>query len=69
MKPDLRISVKDSRRAKSLKIELAQVNYSRNRQFFVKMNGERWPRDGRPVSITKVLTALRKSLVRAMSNT
>ena len=67
MKYDLRISVKDYRRAKTLKIQLAQVNFSSNRQFFVKMNGTPWPTDGRPVSITRVLTALRKSLVKAMS--
>jgi hypothetical protein len=67
MKSDLRISVKDYRRTKTLKIQLAQVNFSSWRQFFVRMNGVPWPTDGRPVSITKVLTALRKSLVKAMS--
>ena len=30
----------------------------------VWMNGERWPRDGRTVSLTRVLAALRKALVR-----
>jgi len=35
-----------------------------SRPFLVWMNGERWPRDGRLVSLTRVLTALRKSLVR-----
>jgi hypothetical protein len=66
MKADLRISVKDYRRGKSLKIQLAQVNYSKNRQFLVRMNGAPWPPDGRLVSITRVLTALRKSLVKSM---
>jgi hypothetical protein len=30
------------------------------------MNGQPWPKDGRPVSITRLLTALRKSLVKAV---
>jgi hypothetical protein len=29
------------------------------------MNGQPWPKDGRPVSLTRVMTALRKSLVKA----
>ena len=67
MKSDLRISVKDYRRTKTLKIQMAQVNFSSSRQFLVRMNGAPWPTNGRPVSITKVLTALRKSLVKSMS--
>jgi len=67
MKYDLRISVKDYRRGKNLKIQLAQLSFSSSRQLLVKMNGSPWPSDGRPVSITRVLTALRKSLVRSMS--
>ena len=67
IKPDLRISVKDYRRSKSLKIHLAEVNFSKNRQFFVRMNGQPWPAKGRPVSITKVFTALRKAVVKSMS--
>ena len=35
------------------------------RQFYVRMNGARWPASGHPVSLTRVLTGLRKSLVRA----
>ncbi len=66
MKSDLRISVKDYRRDKTLQIRLGQVNYSKNAQFFVWMNGQRWPADGRPVSLTRVLTALRKSLVKTV---
>ena len=50
-----------------MKIQLAQVSFSTSRQFFVKMNGSPWPSDGRPVSITKVLTALRKSIVKSCS--
>ena len=64
MKPDLRISIKDFRRNKSLKITLARVPYY-PRQFFVCMNGTPWPSGGRPVSMTRLLTALRKALVRA----
>ena len=66
MKADLRISVKDYYRDKNLKIQLARVPYARNRQFWVRMNGQPWPKDGRPVSLTRLLTALRKSLVRTV---
>jgi hypothetical protein len=66
MKADLRISVKDYRRDKNLKIQLVRVPFSGNRQFWVKMNGEPWPKDGRPVSLTRLLTALRKSLVKSV---
>jgi hypothetical protein len=66
MKADLRISVKDYRRDKNLKIQLVRVPFSANRQFWVKMNGQPWPKDGRPVSLTRLLTALRKSLVKSV---
>ena len=66
MKADLRISVKDYRRDKNLKIQLVRVPFSGNRQFWAKMNGEPWPKDGRPVSLTRLLTALRKSLVKSV---
>jgi len=29
------------------------------------MNGQRWPASGKPVSLTRVLVSVRKSLVRA----
>jgi hypothetical protein len=64
MKADLRISVKDYRRSKNLKIQLVRC-YSTSRQFWVKMNGVPWPKDGRPVSVTRLLTALRKSIVKS----
>jgi hypothetical protein len=64
MKPDLRISIKDYHRNKSLKIQLSRLPYGNNRQFWVKMNGELWPKDGRAVSLTRLLTALRTSLVK-----
>jgi hypothetical protein len=63
MKADWRISIKDERRKKNLKVTLVRVPFS-PRQFYVRMNGQRWPVDGRPVSLTRVLTALRKVLVR-----
>ncbi len=63
MKADLRISIKDVHRNKNLKVLLARTPFG-TRQFYVRMNGKCWPAIGRPVSLTKVLTALRKSLVR-----
>ena len=65
MKADLRISVKDYSRNKNLKIQLTPVPLFSSRQFWVRMNGVPWPKDGRPVSLTRVLTALRKALVKA----
>ena len=47
MKADLRISIKDHRRSKNLKIQLTQVPFAYARQFYVRMNGEPWPKDGR----------------------
>ena len=67
MKNDLRISVKDYRRSKNLKIPMAQPSFSSSRQFLVKMNGSPWPSDGRPVSIIRVLTALRQSIAKSMA--
>jgi hypothetical protein len=64
MKADLRISVKDYRRDRNLKNQLVCVPFTAH-QFFVRMNGQPWPKDGRPVSTTRLMTALRKSLVRA----
>ena len=66
MEVHIRISVKESLRNKNLKTRLARVPFARNRQFCVKMNGQPWPKDGRPVSLTRLLAALRKSLVRAV---
>jgi len=66
MKADLRISIKDYHRNKILKIQLVRVPFSGSRQFLVKMNGVPWPKDGRPVSITLLLTALRKSLIKSV---
>src|ERR1039457_7233678 len=41
MKADLRISIKDYRRNKSLKIQLRAVPFAAARQFGVRMNGRR----------------------------
>jgi len=64
MKADLRISIKDYRRKKNLKILLQRATFT-HRQFYVRMNGTPWPKDGRPVSLTKLLTGVRKALVKA----
>ena len=64
MKADLRISIKDYRRKKNLKILLFRPPFP-GRQFLVRMNGEPWPAGGGPVSLTRLVTALRKALVRA----
>lgn len=64
MKADLRISIKDYSRNKNLKVTLTRLPFA-SRQFLVRMNGQPWPADGRPASLTRVVTALRKALVRA----
>jgi hypothetical protein len=65
MKADLRISIKDNHRGKNLTIRLVQTPFG-PRQYWVRMNGKPWPAKGRPVSLTRLLTALRKSLVKAV---
>lgn len=65
MKPDLRISIKDYRRNKTLRVTLSRVPFGQ-RQFFVRMDGKRWPASGQPVSITRLMTALRKALAQAV---
>lgn len=64
MKADLRISIKDFHRNKNLKILLFRAPFA-CRQFLVPINGAPWPAGGGPVSLTRLVTALRKSLVRA----
>jgi hypothetical protein len=64
MKAALRISIKDYHRNKNLKVLLFRPPYP-SRGFLVQMNGDFWPRSRRPVSLTRLVTALRKSLVRA----
>jgi hypothetical protein len=58
MKADPRISIKDYHRNKNLKIQLSRVPFTTSRQFWVKMNGTAWPKDGRSVSITRLRTAV-----------
>ncbi len=65
MKAEVRISIKDYRRNKNLKVLLVRPPYP-GRRFWVWMNGERWPAAKRDVSLTRVITALRKALVRAL---
>jgi hypothetical protein len=65
MEAHIRISVKDLPQNKNLKIQLARTPFARNRQLCDKMNGQPRPKNGRPVSLTRLLAALlRKSLVR-----
>ena len=64
MKADLRISVKDLNRGKNLKVQLTRTPFA-PRQYWVRMNGARWPQSGQPVWLTRVLTAVRKALVRS----
>ncbi len=65
MKADLRISVKDYRRNKNLKILLLAAPFT-PRRFFVRMNGAPWPKAGGSVSLTRLFTALRKSVVKSV---
>jgi hypothetical protein len=64
MKPDVRISIKDFRRGKSLRVELRRPLHTA-RQFWVRMNGARWPGSGWAVSLSRLMAGLRKALVRA----
>jgi len=54
MKADLRISVKNYRRSKNLKVQLTQVPFPSARQYWVRMNGQPWPKEGQPVSLKPV---------------
>ncbi len=64
MKAALRIPIKDYRRKRNLKILLFEPPFP-GRRFLVRMNGAPWPAGGGPVSLTRLMTALRKALVRA----
>jgi hypothetical protein len=64
MTVDLQISIKDCRRIKNLKVLLFRPLFP-CRGFMVRMDGKPWPRGGGPASLTRVLAALRKGLVRA----
>jgi hypothetical protein len=67
MNADLRISIKDYHRNKNLKILLFRPPFP-CRQFLVQMSGTPWPAGGKPVSLTRLVTALRESLVKAGRN-
>jgi hypothetical protein len=61
MKADLRISIKDYRRNKSVKVLLYRAPWPR--QFFVRINGERWPKGTETASLSRLFAALRKDVV------
>ena len=63
-KADLRISIKDYRRNKNLKILLFRPPFP-SRGYYVRMGGKVWPGDGGPVCLTRLVAALRRALVRA----
>jgi hypothetical protein len=64
MKADLRISIKDYRKNKNLKILLFWPPFP-SRGYLVRIDGRTWPKDGWPASLSRVVAALRKSLVKA----
>jgi hypothetical protein len=64
VKADMRISIKDYHRKKNLKILLLRPPFP-GREFLVRMNGAPWPAGGGTVSLTRLVTALPKALVRA----
>jgi hypothetical protein len=66
MEAHIRISVKERQRDKNLKIQPAGVPLSQDRPVWVWMNGQPWPKDRRPVSLTRLLTALRMPLVKSV---
>jgi hypothetical protein len=63
-KADLRISIKEYRNHKKLKILLFRTPFAM-RQCSVRINGAAWPKDRRALSLTRLLTGVRKALVRA----
>jgi hypothetical protein len=63
MKAELRISIKDYRRNKNLKILLLRTPFAP--RHYVRMSGAAWPRYRRGVSLTRLLAGVRKALVRA----
>ncbi len=64
MKADLRISIKDYRRNKNLKVLLYRPPVP-SRGFMVTMNGRTWPKRGQDVGLARIFVALRKALVRS----
>ncbi len=64
MKADLRISIKDYRTNKTLKVLLYRPPYP-SRGFRVRMNGRGWPKGGQDVGLARIFVALRKAVVRS----
>ena len=64
MKADLRISIKDYHRNKKLKILLFRPPFP-CRGYYVRVGGKPWPKNGGPVSLARLVAALRRALVRA----
>ena len=64
MKPDLRISIKDYRGNKNLKVLVYRPLFQ-SCGFLVRMAGKPWLASGGPASLTRLFAALRKALVRA----
>ncbi len=61
---DLRISIKDYRRNKNLKVLLYRPPFT-SRGFRVTMNGRRWPKRGQDIGLARIFVALRKALARS----
>jgi hypothetical protein len=64
MKPCLRISIKDYARNKNLKVLLFEPPFP-SRGYLVRMAGKPWPPGASTASLSRVLVALRKALVKA----
>ncbi len=65
MKASVRVSVKEPHRDKNLEILLFRTAFA-CRAFFGRLNGQPWPKDGRPASLTRLLAALRKALAKSI---
>jgi hypothetical protein len=65
MKAELRISIKDYHRTKNLNILLVRPLFP-SRQFQVWMKGEQRPVRARAVSVTRLVAAVGRALVKAL---
>ncbi len=61
MKADLRISIKDYRRNKNLKVVHFKPPFP-SRGFMVTINGRPWPTRPRDVGLARIFAALSKAL-------
>ncbi len=66
MKAERRSSIKDDRQNKSLKLLLFRTPFA-PRQYWVRRNGAAGPQDRRAVSLTRLLTGLRRVLAAAVA--